>query len=207
MSPLGSESTILIDLDPVKTAALKQQMQAYPNTYVYTGDCNEVLLEEVLPRYRRRDFRRALWLLDPYGLHYKWSVVEAAGKEQSIELLLNFPIMDINRNVGRRDPSQAAEEDKLRMTAFWGDDSWREVVHSAKSTLFKEYPEKAHGDAIVGAYCERLKRVAGFTYVPDPILMSTANNAPLYYIVFASCNATGGRIASDIFRSYRRTRQ
>lgn len=129
--------------------------------------------------------------------------MEAAGRERSIELLLNFPIMDINRNVGRRDPSQVGEEDKVRMTAFWGDDSWREIVHSARATLFEEYPEKAQGQAIVGAYCERLKAVAGFPYVPNPVLMTSGNNAPLYYIIFASHNRTGNKIAADILARYR----
>ena len=32
------------------------------------GDCNHILLRQVLPRARYEDYRRALCLLDPYGL-------------------------------------------------------------------------------------------------------------------------------------------
>ena len=36
--------------------------------HFYSADCNEVLLTTVLPTVRYEDFRRALCLLDPYGL-------------------------------------------------------------------------------------------------------------------------------------------
>jgi len=211
-SPLLAQSVVprfheyhFIDLNPDRVDSLQKQMQAYPDTYVHPGDCNAVLMDEILPRCRWKDFRRALWLLDPYGLHYRWPVVEAAGRERSIELLLNFPIMDINRTVGLRKAAEISENAKARMTAFWGDESWERVVHNVEDSLFTEYPHKAEGDRIVGAYCDRLKTVAGFRYVPEPLLFTVpASNAPLYYIVFASNNQTGGRIAGQILKRYRR---
>jgi len=197
-----------IDLNPDRADSLQKQMQAYSDTYVYPGDCNKVLIDEILPRCRRKDFRRALWLLDPYAMDYRWSVVEAAGREGSIELLLNFPIMDINRTVGLRNATEVGEDAKARMTSFWGDESWERVVHSAEGSLFNEYPHKAEGDRIVDAYCHRLKTVAKFRYVPRPLLFTVpANNAPLYYIVFASNNQTGSRIAEQILAKYRQKRQ
>jgi three-Cys-motif partner protein len=193
-----------IELDPRKTAALSTRIEGEPNAHVHTEDCNRILIEKILPLCRRRDFRRALWLLDPNGIHYHWRVVEAAGRERSIELLMNFSIMDIHRTVGTRDPSRSAPHYGDRMTAFWGDDSWRDVVHSAEGTLFEEFPQKATGQKIVNAYCKRLRDVAKFQYVPEPLLFTDTGNHPLYYIVFASHNATGHRIADSIFRRYRR---
>ena len=43
-------------------------------------------------------------MLDPYGLHLDWEVIETAGKMRSIEIFLNFPIMDMNRNALWRNP-------------------------------------------------------------------------------------------------------
>ena len=40
--------------------------------------------------------RRALCLLDPYNINLKWEVIETAGKMGSVEVFLNFMIMDIN---------------------------------------------------------------------------------------------------------------
>ena len=37
-------------------------------------------------------------LLDPYGLHLDWEVMRTAGELGTIDMFLNFPIMDMNRN-------------------------------------------------------------------------------------------------------------
>jgi len=194
----------LIELSRSKVSLLRTVVEGRPNVFVYPGDCNDTLMNTILPRCRYEDYKRALWLLDPYGLHYRWSVVEAAGKARSIEVLLNFPIMDINRTVGQRNPAGVSGRYKDRMTAFWGDDSWQAIVHSADGSLFEEFPQKSPGSRIVEAYCQRLKKVATFPYVAKPLLFAApANNTPLYYIVFASHNRAGYNIASDILRRYR----
>jgi three-Cys-motif partner protein len=194
-----------IDLNPSKTAALLRRVERSPTVHVHTGDCNRVLMDEVLPRCRWDDYRRALWLLDPNGLHYKWSVVQAAARACSIELFLNFPIMDINRTVGRRDPAGVSQAMRHRMTEFWGDTSWERIVHSAEDSLFEEFSHKATGGKIVDAYRTRLKEIAGFAYAPKPLLLTVPRtNAPLYYIVFASHKATGNRIATHILKKYHR---
>jgi hypothetical protein len=46
---------------------------------VYEGDCNRVLLEDVFPKVRYEDYRRALCILDPYKLNPDWTVVAKAG--------------------------------------------------------------------------------------------------------------------------------
>lgn len=53
------------------------------------------------------------------------------------------------------------------------------------------------------AYQKRLKDVAGFAYVPDPMPMRNTRGAVVYYLFFASPNATGAKIVSDIFSKYR----
>jgi hypothetical protein len=50
-------------------------------------------------------------LLDPYGLHLNWEVIQAAGNMKSIDLFVNFPIMDINRNALWRNPDGIIEAD------------------------------------------------------------------------------------------------
>ena len=90
---------------------------------VYQGDCNEVLLKDVFPQCRYEDFRRALCLLDPYKLNPNWEVVATAGRMKSIEIFLNFMIMDANMNALKNNPDSVTIEQAQRMTAFWGDDS------------------------------------------------------------------------------------
>jgi len=113
-----------VEMDAARAKRL-QGMGDEENVTVYQGDCNEVLLEEIFPQCRFEDYRRALCLLDPYALNPNWEVVETAGKMRSVEIFLNFMIMDANMNVLWKNPDSVAPDQAGRMTRFWGDESWR----------------------------------------------------------------------------------
>ena len=53
--------------------------------------------------------------------------------------------------------------------------------------------EKVPNEAVAAAYQERLKAVAGFDYVPDPMPMRNTRGTVVYYLFFASPNKTGAR--------------
>lgn len=110
----------LIDLDTGKASSLRELAgeRLGQDVFVYEGDCNQVLLNEVLPRVRYQDFRRAMCILDPYGLDLDWRVIEATGKLKTIDLFLNFPIMDMNRNILWRHPEKVTEAQSARLTRF-----------------------------------------------------------------------------------------
>src|SRR5215207_6241216 len=54
-----------IDLDGQKVENLRSMFRDRPNVTVYEGDCNAVMLDQVLPRVRFEDYKRGLCLLDP----------------------------------------------------------------------------------------------------------------------------------------------
>jgi len=191
-----------IEMDENRANRLRQQHRQ-PEVTVYHGDCNQVLLRDVFPQCCFEDFRRALCLLDPYGLNPKWEVIEAAGKMRSLEIFLNFMIMDANMNVLWRNPDKVKPEQAKRMTEFWGDESWRAAAYTNEPGLFGDIQEKKSNEAVLDAYCKRLRDVAGFEYVPTPIPMKNEQGPTIYYLVFASHNKTGNRIAESIFKKYR----
>ena len=155
-----------VEMDAARAKRL-QVMGEDQNVTVYQGDCNEVLLRDVFPKCRFEDYRRALCLLDPYGLNPNWEVVETAGTMRSIEIFLNFMIMDANMNVLKRNRDAVAPDQALRMTKFWGDDSWRSFAYRTDQGLFGPMEEKESGnDAIINAYRKRLKDVAKFQIRP-----------------------------------------
>ena len=117
-----------IDMNGGRAAELRKLAGERTDVHVHEGNCNEILEDSVFPRCRYEDYSRALCLLDPYGLHLNWSVMAAAGRMKSIEIFLNFPVMDMNMNVLWRDPDKVRSEQALRMDAFWGDDSWRKAA-------------------------------------------------------------------------------
>jgi three-Cys-motif partner protein len=192
----------LIDLDRKKVDLLRQIASPYPNVTVHKGDCNDLLLTEVFPRAKFSDYRRALCLIDPYGLHLNWDVMLSAGQMKSIEIFLNFPIMDMNMNVLKKDPGKVDPQQASRMTAFWGDQSWRQVAYSTTENLFG-IEEKANNEAVAEAFRQRLKKVAGFDYVPEPIPMRNNKGATVYYLFFASQKPVAADIVRAIFNKYR----
>jgi three-Cys-motif partner protein len=195
-----------VELDPGKAAALREIVSDRPEAHVYEGDCNTILLREVFPKVQYSDYRRGLCLLDPYGLHLDWEVIATAGQMKTIEVFLNFPVQDMNRNVIWRDPDRERRPaDIERMNRFWGDESWRGVAYKPD----KQYKlfggvsyEKESNEAIVEGFRQRLKEMAGFKYVPQPIPMRNTRGAVVYFLFFASYNAAGGRIVGDIFKKY-----
>ena len=192
-----------IDLDGDKIQSLRKIVGERNDVHTYTGDCNKILLEKVFPLVKYEEFRRGLCLLDPYGLHLNWEVVQRAGEMKTIEILLNFPIMDMNRNALWHNPEKVGADGIKRMTAFWGDESWRSVAYSTTGNLFGE-PEKENNRVIVEAYRKRLKEVAGFSYVPEPIPMRNTKGAEVYYLFFASNKAVAANIIHHIFDKYRK---
>lgn len=192
-----------IDLDGGKVAFLKAAVGDRKDVHFYEGDCNVKLLEEVYPKAKYTDYRRALCLLDPYGLHLKWPVIETAARMKSIEIFLNFPVADMNRNVFWRNPQGVDEADIQRMNEFWGDDSWKTVAYTTVPTLFGPADEKAHVEEVAKAFERRLQEVAGFEYVASPMPMRNTRGVILYYLFFASQKPVAKKIVDAIFDKYR----
>jgi three-Cys-motif partner protein len=192
-----------IDLDGDKTELLEELSKGNPNVRVYKEDCNKVLLDKIFPAIRFDNYKRALCLLDPYGLHLDWKVMSIAGRSKAIEIFLNFPLMDMNMNILWNKPENVDKKQVERMNAFWGDDSWRKISYKTQKGLFGTYEEKTTRTPLIKAFCERLKQVAGFAYVPEPIPMRNTKGGIVYYLFFASPNETGGKIVKQIFDKYR----
>lgn len=193
-----------IDADAEKAAELRRQAGDRDDVFIYSGDCNEVLLTKVFPRADYSRYERALCLLDPYNINLTWEVIEAAGKTKSIEIFVNFMIMDINRNALRKDPNKTLKSKADQMTRLWGDESWLDAGYDQVRTLFDEdVPVKVSNEQFAEAFRQRLIKRAGFQYVPKPMPMKTKTNAVIYYLYFASQNKAGMSIVSDIFNQYR----
>lgn len=190
-----------IDIDSAKVNELYMVVAQRPEAHVYYGDCNTILLKDVFPKVKWSDYKRGLCLLDPYGLHLKWEVIETAGQMESIDMFLNFPIADINRNVLWRNPERVPSVNIQRMNDYWGDESWREIAYSTQNNLFG-WQFKQDNETIASAFRERLHEVAGFTHVSKPLPMRNSRSAVVYYLFFASQQKVGSHIIEGIFSKY-----
>lgn len=198
------EEYFFIDKNKDTIKALRNEVGERPNVNIHEGDSNSLLMQTVYPQVQYEDYRRALCLLDPYGLDLRWEVIQEASRMKTIEIFLNFPIMDMNRNILLTDTTKMDDSQITRMDAFWGDSSWRPIMYATQEHLFgTEEIKIGANDKIAAAFRERLKKVAGFEHVPEPVVMRNRRRAMLYYLFFASQNATGAKIANDIFEKYR----
>ncbi|MGB0012273.1 MAG: three-Cys-motif partner protein TcmP [Candidatus Sulfotelmatobacter sp.] len=192
----------LIDLDGDKITGLKNLVGDRKEVFLHKGDCNRVLLKEVFPRVLRENFRRGLCLLDPHGLTLDWKVIQKAGEMQSLDIFINFPIYDININVLHRDPLTVLPPHIERMNTYWGDETWRDVAYEKSRGLFGDMEEKVTNRRFAEAFRERLKKIAGFKKVPQPLAMRNSKNSVVYYLFFASHKDTAENIVKYIFDTF-----
>jgi len=196
----------LIDWDGDKAVGLRRIVGNRTDVHIYPGDCNAILPSEVFPRVQFEDYRRGLCILDPYGLHLDWEIIQAAGSMRSLDVFINFPMYDININVLHHDPTTVLPIHIERMNAFWGDESWRAVAYeqSAPNLFGQTELEKVSNEKFANAFRERLKKVAGFRRVPAPLPMRNSKGATVYYLFFASQKGTAENIVTYILDRFGR---
>jgi three-Cys-motif partner protein len=194
----------LVDLLQERAENLQRLTAEAKNVHIYSGDSNALLISRIFPTIKYEQYKRALCVLDPYGLHLDWNVIQTAAKSNTIEIFLNFPVMDMNMNVLWHQPEAALKENIIRMNRFWGDDSWHEAAYKKAPTLFGDLDEKQPNEAVVAAFRERLKKTAGFKYVPEPAPMRNSTGAVVYYLFFAAQQPAAANIITDILNNYRK---
>jgi three-Cys-motif partner protein len=195
-----------IDLDRKKMEFLRGQVGSRPDVTFYNADSNQVMLQQVLPRFSYTKRTRALCVLDPYKLTLDWEVVRRAGEGRAIEVFINFPIMHMNRNCKHEDLSKVNGGELAAMNRFWGDSSWHAAMFrpGPQMRLFgEEDVDKTENRDLVDAYCQRLNQVAGFDFVAEPLAMRNSRRAVVYYLVFAGPNRTGWKIVQDIYAKHK----
>jgi three-Cys-motif partner protein len=197
-----------IDLDSSKTDYLRGLCADKADVHIHTGDANQQL-RELLPTIDYAKYNRALCLLDPYALQLDWEIMYLAGQSKAVDMFLNFPVMDMNRNAIWRNPEKVPQSGVERMTKFWGDESWKQAAYaeSRQGGLFGPEMVKQSNEDIVASFQDRLKTIAGFQYVPEPLPMRNRRNAVVYYLFFASQKPVAQRIISDIFGKYKTARR
>ena len=116
-------------------------------------------LRTLLPTIQYEKFNRALCVLDPYGLHLDWEIIELAGKSRAVDMFLNFPVMDMNRNAIWRNPDKAPAGGLDRINKFWGDDSWRNAAYAEarQRSFFGPELVKQGNEEIVAAFLAHTK--------------------------------------------------
>jgi three-Cys-motif partner protein len=177
-----------IDIDKEKAETLNRMTGDRTNVNIYQEDCNEILTEKILPSLPYENYKRALCILDPYGLHLNWKTIMTAAQQRTTGFFLNFPLMDMNRNVLHKELFSAEPDQIERMNRFCGTHEWQEILYKEDNqmNLFGDtYRVKVvDSNAKLGNWFkkERLQKAAGFEFVPEPLLMRNSKAGPLFLL-------------------------
>jgi three-Cys-motif partner protein len=172
------------------------------------GDCNKILTQKIIPLLPYNSFKRALLFLDPFGMSVNWNVIEQASETKTIELILNMPIMAINRACLLNDPDKLTQKHIKRMNDFWGNSDWQNEIYQDMPTLFGTTKVKnRHFDTqwLSNYFVQRLKSV--FSEVSLPLIMRNSKNAPLYCLIYAGHQKVAKEIIESIFNRFKKTKK
>lgn len=183
---------------------LKKLLGGFPDRSitVYHGDCNRIIREQILPQLPYDSKKRAFAFVDPFGMQMEWQTMEHLAKTKTVEIILNFPVMAINRGILRKYPGMLTEASRERLNRFWGTEEWMVDLYEEEQTLFgpETVKRQLSGKEFGYVFKKRLEEV--FPLCTNPILMTNSKNAPLYCLMFAGHNATGKKIAEEIFKKH-----
>ncbi len=132
----------------------------------------------------------------------QWDTIKMIAGTNTVEIMLNFPVMAINRAILRQRSDMITEKNRERMNQFWGTADWTMDLYEEEQTLFgPELIKRKHtGKEFGSIFRKRLEQI--FSHCTVPVVMTNSNNAPLYCVMFAGHNSTGVKIAKDIFKKY-----
>lgn len=138
--------------------------------------------------------------LDPDGMELRWETLETLAKHKSgskykVELWMLFPSAGLMRTPSlRADPDP---QDFERATRLFGNDEWRRIFEARSNGLIGVGFAR---ESSVNLMRLRLRDALGYgrTY---PLEIKNTKGGTLYHMLFATDNAAGERIMSDLYKS------
>lgn len=186
---------IFIEKENWRISRLELLKQEFPKLKIeiIQGDCNEILLNDIFSIFAPNE--RIFLFLDPFGMSINWEIIDKAAKKKNIEILLNLPIMAINRAVLWKEGDRLTEKQKVLMDKLCGNKDWLKKFYIERPTLFNNKVKEKRpitAEELSNWFKSELSKI--FEYVSNPIFMKNSKNTTLYSLILASHNPTGVRI-------------
>jgi three-Cys-motif partner protein len=203
-----------IDVSPQRIERVQNLRNEFPDSKIeiYSGNCNEVLVNEIIPEIPYSSKKRAFVFLDPYGLQVDWETIRALANTKVCDIFINFSVMGVTRLLPK---GQSPDPDVItRLDKVMGNTEWIHQIYSespstqlnlfgqSESTISRE---KIPAEWLSLLYTEQLKEL--FRYVSKPVLMRNSTNSVLYALCLASHNATAIKITNDIFKRHEKLKE
>lgn len=203
----GFDTFFFIDKDKNSCDALKEHLSHFSfrgKPHFYDCDANEALL--ALSKWMKaRSGRKALVLLDPFGMQINWTSIEAL-KGLDVDLWILVPSgVIVNRLLRKNFSDEKGFLHPEKLKSFFGlsEEELKNAFYTEvkEASLFGEENTKSVKLAdpikrIAELYVKQLGLV--FPQVTKPLVLESPSGRPLFHFVFASKNATGKKIAQFI---------
>ena len=180
--------------------ALEKQHKSRTRVHLRNSDCNSYLLGLIGSDAKRWTKNRGVVFLDPFGMQVPWNTVEAIGRTEAIEVIINFPMgMAIQRLLKRS--GEFTEPQRKRLDAFFGTSDWFDLLYRPDTDLLGKrviVKDTKSADKLVKWYRDRLRDAFGYVSAAREVRSQTGH--PLYYLIFAGPNRTGARIADNVLK-------
>lgn len=193
---------IFIENNQTRAAQLQRLQNLYAghrDIRVIPENASSVLAELVTDPSVDWRSHRAVTFLDPFGMQVPWSSLEGLADTGAIEVFLNFPVgMAIQRQLPRS--GEFSEDQRNTLTEYFGSPDWENLLYVTTTDLFGKTDTRKverSGERLAQWYRGRLRNLFG--YASQPHLIRNSRGSHLYYLLFAGPNATGAKIATDIF--------
>jgi three-Cys-motif partner protein len=196
-------SYVFVERSPERVAALERLQAEYGTSrkiLVQKADCTQYLCDKVANN-PQLDWskHRAFVFLDPFGMQVSWDAIEQLANTKGIEIFLNFPVGMAIQRLLRRQPENFTKTQRDRLDDYFGSAEWMNVLYRPRRTLFgDEDQEKIErsGAVLMKWYRDRLRTI--FSHVSKAALIRNSQGGHLYYLLLASHNKTGVKIANDV---------
>jgi len=188
-----------VDLDPDNIAVLQQRCNASPihdRVRCLVGDGN-LRVKEIVEYILAVDSEHIpgkwsslnLAFLDPDGLELQWQSVATLARPYSMDLIIHYPQMALNRNMRRAFET----EEETKVDLFFGGRDWRKIYeeYQSKPRRFKLHRQ------LMDYYKEKLQDLGYVEVCRDdevgdaPLVRNAERRAPLYRLLFASKHPLG----------------
>ena len=194
---------IFVEHSPERIAALEQLKAGYGadrKIHIRQEDCTKYLRDKIATN-SKVDWKtnRALVFLDPFGMQVGWQTVADLAATGAIEIFLNFPVGMAIQRLLLRHPENFTVAQRSRLDDYFGAADWFDVLYKPRKTLFGDEAQDkvdASGLALLNWYRDRLRKL--FPHVSKAALIRNTRGGHLYYLLLASHNKIGVKIANEI---------
>jgi three-Cys-motif partner protein len=199
---------IFIEKSRKKTRELEKLRGEYPDKaddiIIKKAEANACLLELCLKRSWVD--RRAVLLIDPFGMQLTWETVAAVGQTKAIDTWILFPVSAVNRLLKR--DGNIPDPWRQRLDIMFGEPSWFDAFFPReKVPLFDDgtaVRRKVADPDLIGKYFNRRLETAFAGVAPNPHTLRNSQGAPLFLLCFAAGNPNAMdkaiKIAQDILK-------